>query len=41
MSIAINIFLTQVVKRKRISFEVRNPEPSEELREAEDIRSVR
>ena len=43
MSTAINIFLTQVVKRKGIPFEVRNPEPSEELlealREADDIRS--
>lgn len=34
MSTAINMFLTQVVKRDGIPFEVTNPKPSKELLEA-------
>lgn len=41
MSTAINMFLTQVVKRDGIPFEITNPKPSKEmlqaLKEAEDI----
>lgn len=41
MSTAINMFLTQVVKRDGIPFEVSNPKPSKEmikaLKEAQDI----
>lgn len=41
MSTAINMFLTQVVKRDGIPFEVRNPKPNKELikalQEAQDI----
>lgn len=43
MSTAINMFLTQVIKRNGIPFEIRNPEPSKELlealKEAEEIRN--
>ena len=34
MSTAINMFLTQVVKRDGIPFEITNPKPSRELLEA-------
>lgn len=34
MSTAINMFLTQVIKRDGIPFEIRNPKPSAELLEA-------
>ena len=34
MSTAINMYLTQIVKRNGIPFEVVNPEPSDELKEA-------
>lgn len=41
MSTAINMFLTQIVKRDGIPFEIRNPKPSKELikaiKEAQDI----
>lgn len=41
MSTAINMFLTQVVKKDGIPFEIRNPKPSKEMRralkEAQDI----
>ena len=41
MSTAINMFLTQIVKRDGIPFEITNPKPSKEtiqaLKEAEDI----
>lgn len=41
MSTAINMFLTQVVKRDGIPFEIRNPKPNQEmikaLKEAQDI----
>ncbi len=43
MSTAINIFLTQVVKRDGIPFEVTNPKPTRKLlkalKEAEDIKT--
>lgn len=34
MSTAINMFLTQVVKRDGIPFEIRNPKPSREMLKA-------
>lgn len=34
MSTAINMFLTQIVKRDGLPFEVSNPKPSKELLEA-------
>lgn len=41
MSTAINMFLTQIVKRDGIPFEIRNPKPSKEmikaLQEVQDI----
>lgn len=41
MSTAINMFLTQVVKKDGIPFEIRNPKPNREMRkalkEAQDI----
>ncbi len=41
MSTAINMFLTQIVKKDGIPFEIRNPKPSREMRralkEAQDI----
>ena len=34
MSTAINMFLTQVVKQDGIPFEIKNPKPSRELKQA-------
>lgn len=41
MSIAINMFLVQVVKREGIPFEVTNPEPSKDTLEAlEEVKEI-
>ena len=34
MSVAINVFLKQIVKRDGLPFEITNPKPSKELKEA-------
>ena len=41
MSIAINMFLVQVVKREGIPFEVTNPKPSKDTLEAlEEVKEI-